>query len=197
MSNPIKSALAQSAPWRKKIPWWLVLVEGIILLAIGIFILVQPARAGTVFVLLLGGFLLIDSLLRIFHGLYRQTQVAGTHLLMMRGGVGLATGILVVGSPFFTHINILAAGMILGVGLLLSGLIGLIDILQFRADRATSWGIVLADVVEILLAVIVFYEISVPQTSESTLQILGVIIVAAGVILTVYAVIFSRSAKPS
>jgi len=197
MSDQIKSAIAQSAPWRKGITWWLVLVEGLILLAIGIFMLVQTAQAGTAFVLVLGGFLLINSLLRLFHGLYQQAQVADTRLLMIRGGVGLVTGILVVGSPALKHIDVLAAGMIVGAGLLLSGLIGLINILQIQSGQRMTWGIVLADVVEVLLAVIVFYEINVSQASESTLQILGVIFVAAGTILAIYAIILSRSAKPS
>ena len=55
MSHQIKSAMSQGASRRKHIPRWLILVEGIILLAIGIFRLAQTARVGAAFGLLLGG----------------------------------------------------------------------------------------------------------------------------------------------
>jgi uncharacterized membrane protein HdeD (DUF308 family) len=190
MSDQIKSAIAKSAPWRKGTPWWLILVEGVILLAIGIFMLVQPVEAAAAFVLLLGGFLLINSLLRLFHGLYKLPEGADARLLMMRGGVGLVTGILVVASPFFEQINLIAAGIILGVGLLLSGLIGLVNIFLMRSGQATTWGIVLADLVEVVLAVIVFYELNISRASESTLTILGI-----AFILAIYAVLVGRSTK--
>ena len=54
------------APW--KVAWWIVLVEGIIALAVGLYVLVQPQQASTWLAQLIGAYLLVNSGLAIYAG---------------------------------------------------------------------------------------------------------------------------------
>ena len=51
MTNDLKSQLTSSAkgtlPWRKGVAWWVVLLQGVVLLALGLYVFfARPTTAG-------------------------------------------------------------------------------------------------------------------------------------------------------
>ncbi|MGH2533530.1 MAG: DUF308 domain-containing protein [Thermomicrobiales bacterium] len=126
MSNRLATTLQQGLPWRKGIPWGLVVVQGVLILGIGLFLLLRPDAARTTIRGLIGAFLIFSSVLGIGAGLRESTRnLPMSPYRLLRGGIGLIVGVLVVLQPVFDYIDDDAARTILAVGLTLWGLIGL------------------------------------------------------------------------
>ena len=56
---------AINAPKVKLVPWWLVLIEGILLIIIGIFLLTNPASTFVTIIWVLGIYWLISGIFNI------------------------------------------------------------------------------------------------------------------------------------
>ena len=63
-----KDLVRQTAPWKPGQSWWVVGVQGIIALAIGVFMLANPTGASDVIRFLIALVLLLDSLSQIVDG---------------------------------------------------------------------------------------------------------------------------------
>src|SRR5215216_4045065 len=85
MQNISKDLARQTSPWRAGQSWWVVGVQGIIALAIGVFMLANPTRAGDVIRFLIALVLLLDSLGHIVDG-FRDRRLASAPWDALRGG---------------------------------------------------------------------------------------------------------------
>ena len=57
MKQEIKNSVEQVKPWGKRTPWWILLIEGILAIGLGIYALAMPLQAQ--------GLVLILSLIHI------------------------------------------------------------------------------------------------------------------------------------
>lgn len=62
MPSSASGILDQSKPWRSDVKWQVVAIEAILLVAIGVFMLVSPDRAGDWILQIIGVVLLVTSL---------------------------------------------------------------------------------------------------------------------------------------
>lgn len=125
-SDYAKDLAAQNAPWAEGVKWWVVLIQGIALLGLGLYILFVPSAANKTIMQLLGIFLLIAGLLDTYRGMGdRVTREAlGWH--MFGAGAAVTAGIIVLLDMWQDFMSVQAGAVAVSVGLLLYGLTGLI-----------------------------------------------------------------------
>jgi uncharacterized membrane protein HdeD (DUF308 family) len=189
MSQQLKAMMRQGTPWRRGIPWWLVIAEGVVAVAAGIAMLVQPQETASLIVIVFVGYLLVNGLLRIYAGIKTQSRGEGFRpMTLVSGGIGLVVGLLVITQPLPQYLDTAGAITILATGLLLIGIIGLYDAIAARSGR---WGAMLASGLHILLGVLLLYARSDPSVTNW----LGITALVIGALLVAYGLILHRSAS--
>jgi uncharacterized membrane protein HdeD (DUF308 family) len=93
MSQQLKAMMRQGTPWRRGIPWWLVIAEGVVAVAAGIAMLVRPQETASLIVIVFGGYLLVNGLLRIYAGIKTQSSRWGA---MLASGLHILLGVLLL-----------------------------------------------------------------------------------------------------
>ena len=121
-------------PWKGA--WWIVLVEGIIALVVGLYVLVQPQQASTWLAQLIGTYFLVNSGFAIYAGFFGFGPPGEQPFRLVVGGIGLVTGLLALAQPLLGTIDTLAALIILSVGLLLAGVL---DLTSLISAGAATW----------------------------------------------------------
>jgi uncharacterized membrane protein HdeD (DUF308 family) len=167
------------------LPWWLILVEGILVALFGLLLLVAPGASLFFIVQLLGLYLFIAGIFRII-GIFLDSSSWGLKLL---GGVlCLIAGLAVLRHPLWSTVGV-PAGLFIIVGFLamLQGAAGLIV-----AFQAGSWGMGILSVLGILLGLILVIN---PLIGVAALPfILGIFMIIGGVGAVVQAFRMRREA---
>jgi uncharacterized membrane protein HdeD (DUF308 family) len=167
------------------LPWWLVLVEGIVVALLGLLLLVAPGASLFFIVQLLGLYLFIAGIFRII-GIFIDSSSWGLKLL---GGVlCLIAGLAVLRHPLWSTVGV-PAGLVIVVGFLamLQGAAGLIV-----AFQGGGWGMGILSVLGILLGLILVIN---PLIGVAALPfLLGIFMLIGGVGAVVQAFRMRREA---
>ena len=125
------------------LPWWLVLVEGIVLALLGLILLVAPGASLFFLVLLLGFYLLVAGIFRIV-GIFVDSSSWGWKLAA--GILCLIAGLAIVSDPLWST-TLASTWLVILVGFLamLQGVAGLVVALQ-----GGGWGMGALSVLGIL-----------------------------------------------
>jgi uncharacterized membrane protein HdeD (DUF308 family) len=154
------------------LPWWLVLVEGILVALLGLLLLVAPGASLYFIVQLLGLYLFIAGIFRII-GIFLDPSSWGLKLL---GGIlCLIAGLAVLRHPLWSTVGV-PAGLVIIVGFLamLQGAAGLVV-----AFQGGGWGMGILAVLGILLGLILVIN---PLIGVAALPfILGIFMLIGGV----------------
>lgn len=186
MKQEIKNSMEQVKPWSKRAPWWILLVEGILALGLGIYALAAPDQAQGLVLLGIAIVLAFNGLLTIFG--YLRGRREG-NLSLIRGSIGLAVGAIVILMPVFNFGSQLTAAWILAIGLILAGVMAFLAV--FMEAKATRWGNLLVAILFLVLGGVIVYNIT---TEASIVQIAAWVLVAFGLMLTVYSFFVRSSA---
>jgi uncharacterized membrane protein HdeD (DUF308 family) len=81
--------------------WWVVLLQGIAAIILGLFVLFKPVAALFLFILVLGVYMVINGLVDILFGLI-GSNVHNRFGVFLMGWLSFFIGTLVVMMPFFT-----------------------------------------------------------------------------------------------
>ena len=185
MADRALSTAREHAPWRAGTPWWVTGIEGIVLVALGLYLLLAPASAGGLIMQLIALALLIQSVLQIAAGL-RGARAAADPYAMLQAGIGATVGLLIFLRGWLAPtLDIGSARTILGLGLLAFAVVGVIGALLNR-DEGESWlGPVVTAGLLILLAAVLLT--SSDSSALDRLAILGWIALIGGALLLVLA----------
>jgi uncharacterized membrane protein HdeD (DUF308 family) len=195
MTERNRFGVGRIAPWRGTVAWWVVFVEGMIALVVGLYVLVQPQQASTWIVQLIGAYFLVNSGFALYAGFSGSGPAHEQPFRLIVSGIGLVIGLLALTQPLLGTIDALAAITMLGVGLLLAGIIGLVGLIIGRVGHTTPWGRVLASSLDLLLGILLLY-LSRTGTTGNALLLLGLVGLGMGVLLVAYAVmLYRRSAR--
>ena len=182
VETKLKGYASASAPWRRGVPWWLVMVEGIALLVVGIYALAAPDNAReTVFAIF--GLLLAGSGLGAAVAAFRAEPTKRTSFNGFRGGIGLSLGGMALLARFIDEIGSDGARVILAVGFLMVGVVSLAAILVVREKGSFSPGGMIWNVVLIVIAIIFFTG---SQDNNSRLTLIGWVAIVFGVLLCAF-----------
>jgi uncharacterized membrane protein HdeD (DUF308 family) len=175
------------------LPWWVVLVEGIVVVLFGLLLLVAPGASLFFMVQLLGIYLFIAGIFRII-GIFLDSSLWGWKLVA--GVLCLIAGLVVLDHPLWSTIAP-PAGLVIIVGLLamLQGAAGLIV-----AFQGGGWGMGVLSVLGILFGFILVINpligvAALPFILETLPFILGIFMLIGGVGAVVQALRMRREAS--
>jgi uncharacterized membrane protein HdeD (DUF308 family) len=159
-------------------PWWLVLLEGIAAIVIGVLLISSPAMTTAVVVQILGIYWFIAGIFQIV-SIFLDSTAWGWKLFA--GIVGILAGIYIINHPMLSTLLVPATIVILlGVGGIVIGAVNLL-----RAFQGGGWGIGILGVLSILLGLVLlantfFATIGLPLT-------LGILAIAGGIVAIIQA----------
>ena len=168
-----------------------MLVEGIIALVVGLYVLVAPQQASTWLAQLIGVYLLVNSGFAIYAGFSGSGSANEQPFRLIVSGIGLVTGLIALAQPLLGTIDTLASITMLGVGLSLAGIVGLAGLILGRFGESTPWGRILASGLDLLLGILLLY-LSRTGTAGNALLLFGVVGLGVGALLVGYAVVLYR-----
>lgn len=160
------------------VPWWLILIEGIALIILGLLFLTNPASTTLVFIQVLGIYWLIKGILAIV-SIFIDSSQWGWKLLI--GILGILAGIIILQHPLWSP---LVVGSTLIIILGIQGLIiGVVEIIQ--AFQGAGWGSAILGVLSVIIGIWLLFNIG-----AATLALpwaIGVLAIIGGIIAIVAA----------
>lgn len=172
------ASASTTAVQTQDIPWWLILLQGIFAILIGILLLTSPGATVAVLVQFLGFYWLIGGIFGIV-GIFIDSSLWGWKLFS--GIVGILAGIAIINHPLWSTLLVPATLIIiLGIQGIIIGVVTLIQAFQMR-----GWGAGILGVLSIIFGVLL---IANPLLSAAALAILlGIFGVLGGIAAIIYA----------
>ena len=185
MTESATGLMRKGAPWRKGIPWWLIAIEGLVIIGIGAYMIWESDSADHVARQLVAAILLVSAASNVLEA-WRAPSSSSAVLQATRGGIGLAVGTIVVLANWSDYLANEAERLILGIGLIAYAAFGIAAIAYaFKAKESQ------ANAGPITAALTLAYGIILltggQETSESRIQWLGGIAIVIGVALIIFA----------
>ena len=160
------------------VPWWLILIEGIAAVIIGILLLVEPRMTTAVLVQVLGIYWFITGILSIV-GIFVDNSAWGWKLLI--GILGIIAGILILQHPLWSTLLIPATIIIvLGIEGLIIGVINIV-----RAFQGAGWGTGILGGLSIIFGLILLANAFV--ASFALPIVLGIFAIVGGILAVIAA----------
>lgn len=134
-----RSFVHRGNPFRSDATWRVVLIQGLVALGIGLYSLFAEDSARQTIMLLIGLFLLLNGLQFAWQGVRKQGDRTDgmREYQLVRSGIGIATGLIVVIDRVRDFMGIDAARVVAGLGLVGMGLVTVVGIVATRA--ALGW----------------------------------------------------------
>ena len=183
MHGMARDAARQSAPWRVGQSWWVVAIEGIVALIIGLYIAVDPQRASDLIRILIAIVLLVVSSGQIVDG-FRLRGLPSSAWETLRGGVGATVAVLTLLSGWSDYIAPAGARQMLAIGLLAYGIIGIVSLIFTLRSTGFKIAAVITDILTIILGILLL--IAEPGDTGSV-RLLGAVAIVGGIAMLAYA----------
>jgi uncharacterized membrane protein HdeD (DUF308 family) len=177
-----KDLVRQTAPWKPGQSWWVVGVQGIIALAVGVFMLANPAGASDVIRFLIALVLLLVSLGQIVDG-FRDPRQSSSPWETLRGGVGVTVAVLTLLSAGSDYVEDDGARQMLAIGLLAYGVLGIVSLIPTFRETGFKGAAIIADVLTIVLGILL---LTARSGDTSGTQLLGAVAAVGGIALLGY-----------
>jgi uncharacterized membrane protein HdeD (DUF308 family) len=154
-------------------PWWLVLLEGIAVLIVGLLLLSAPAMTTLITIQILGFYWLIAGVLKMV-GIFVDRTMWGWKLFA--GIVAIMAGILVLQHPLWSPLVVGSTiVVILGLQGIIYGIVGLV-----QAFSGAGWGAGIMGAISILFGVLLLANVWVATFSLPV--VIGILAVAGGIV---------------
>jgi uncharacterized membrane protein HdeD (DUF308 family) len=134
--------------------------EGVIAVAVGIYLVADPDGAQDVVRVFLGALILVNSILRMLQGFRENAQgLPATPYRLVTGGIGATVGAIVLVEGVSDYIDADAARWVLAFGFLAFGQIGLAAAFVTRQSGGLRRGPLITGVLYTAFAVLLFYNV--------------------------------------
>lgn len=170
------AAIDQSKKTVPIVPWWLVLIEGLALIAIGVMLLLNPGTTTTMLIRLLGIYWLIKGIITII-GIFFNHHLWGWKLFA--GVLSILAGLLIFNVPIIAAV---VTGFILVITMgILAIVIGAINLVE--AFRGAGWGTGILGALAILVGLLLLLN---PGVGTLTLPfMIGILAIGGGIIAVI------------
>jgi uncharacterized membrane protein HdeD (DUF308 family) len=132
--------------------WWSFLVQGVVMIAIAILVLVQPETL----IMLIGAYAVIDGILKLVAALGGEEEGQSRIVALVIAAVSILAGIIILTNPVF------AAGLltlIIAIWAIVVGAMMLIWAFRLRKDAQNEWLMIVFGAVSILFGLLVLANI--------------------------------------
>ncbi len=127
--------------------WWLPLVLGLLSVAAGVIVLIEPDNSLKVITIVIGIFILLDGIMQIYLGL--RHRVENHTMVALIGVLDLIIGIILIRHPI---VGVTAVALFIGIWLAAAGVLRLIMAFEARGDRL---GRALVGAIELLAGIVI------------------------------------------
>jgi uncharacterized membrane protein HdeD (DUF308 family) len=129
------------------VPWWMVLIEGIALLILGVLLIANPGMTAVILVQFVGLYWLIAGIFKII-SIFLDSSMWGWKLV--GGIIGIIAGILVLQHPLWSPFVVGGSlVIILGIQGIIIGIVGLV-----QAFQGAGWGAGILGAISILIGIL-------------------------------------------
>jgi uncharacterized membrane protein HdeD (DUF308 family) len=186
--NEVQRAITQSI----REHWVLFLVEGIVLVVLGILAIVVPVVATLAVAIFLGWLLLISGIVGLVTT-FMARQAPGFWWALLSGVLAIAAGIVLLGWPVSGAVSLT---LLLIVFFTIEGVFTIMYALEHKRELSGRWGWMLASgIVDLVLAALIFAGL--PGTAAWALGLLVGINMLFGGTSMIAMALHARSAEPA
>lgn len=160
-------------------PWWFALIQGLVAVGAGLFLLIDPLAATFLVGLLAAIYLLVTGLIYTLRGIIAR-RPGKSSLLLIRGIVGLIFGGLILLMALFDIGDLSLGYTILAIGLIVFGGMGLFQSVFKREGKRFAWGPIVVHGALLVWGLIILFArstINLPAVSGWILLIIGVVVI--------------------
>ncbi len=169
----------------KRVPWWVILLQGISALILGILLLAQPKATAVVLIQFLGIWWLVGGIFDIV-AMFIDRTAWGWKLFS--GIIGIVAGIAILNHPLWATILVPTTMVwLLGIGGVVIGILNII-----RAFQGGGWGTGILGVLSILFGVFLMMN---PLAGALSLPLILGIFGIVGGIAAIYMAFKQKPAK--
>jgi uncharacterized membrane protein HdeD (DUF308 family) len=162
----------------KLVPWWLVLIEGIAAIILGIFFLVSPLKTTVLAIQFLGIWWLVSGIMSII-AMFIDHTAWGWKLFS--GILGIIAGGLILMHPGWATLVVpITIVFIIGIEGIIVGIIGLV-----QAFQGAGWGIGILGVLSVLFGI--WLMLDPVKFALITPWVVGVLAIAGGILALITA----------
>lgn len=130
----------------QQVPWWLILMEGIALVFLGVLLLIKPGMTALFFIQFLGVYWLVGGIFKLV-SLFIDRSLWGWKLLA--GILGIIAGIIVIQYPIWSPVVIGSwIVILLGIQGIIYGGVGI-----FQAFKGAGWGAAILGAISIVFGI--------------------------------------------
>lgn len=180
------------APWRGDIAWWVVGIQGLIVLVLGLWLLVNQG-AGEPVLAVVGLLVLGVASMWAWSAMRSDLPQVVLGWRGLRAGVALLAGLLVVIDFVVDFLTTPAALVVLSLGLLVAGLIGIAEWFVGRDEMRWRWPTLTGPVVAAAFGLVLL--LSRLQAAPIFLQVIAAATLALGVLLLIRAGVLLRQER--
>jgi uncharacterized membrane protein HdeD (DUF308 family) len=147
--NQMRQALSQSV----REHWVLFLVEGIVLVVLGVLAIVVPPLATIALEILIGWLFLISGIAGLITT-FGARQAPGFWWALFSAVLGIVAGVVLLGWPISGAISLT---LLLIVFFIIEGILSIMYALEHRRELTGQWGWMLASgIIDLILAAVIF-----------------------------------------
>ena len=169
---------AVASAGEKQVPWWLVLVQSIAAIIIGVLLLIEPRMTTAILVQVMGIYFLVAGIVNLV-SLFVDRTAWGWKLVL--GILGIVAGMTIIQHPLWSSVLVPATlALVLGIDGLIFGIVGLV-----QAFQGAGWGAGILGVLSIIFGILL---ITNPVIAGFALPfVLGIFAVMGGILALVAA----------
>src|ERR1700683_1606178 len=161
--NRIQSAVAASLHEH----WWLFLVEGIVLVILGIMAIMLPQIASVAVAILIGWRPLIGGVIGLI-STFRMRGAPAVGWSLLSAVLGIVTGILLLWWPLT---GVVSLTLVLSVFFVIEGVASIMFALEHKRELSGRWGwMLLSGIIDLILASVIF--LGLPGTAAWAIGLL-------------------------
>jgi uncharacterized membrane protein HdeD (DUF308 family) len=154
------------------VPWWLVLLQGIAAVIVGVLLLTQSSVTLFTLVVFLGVYWLVGGIFDLISIFLDPTHVGWK---LLSGVIGIGAGLIIVRNPLWASIAVPSTLVwLLGIAGVIIGLLGIL-----RAITGAGWGAAFIGLLSLILGVIMLANTLV--TVKVLVYLVGIWAIVGGI----------------
>jgi len=131
--------------------WWMLLLRGLIAIAFGLLLWVQPAISLAALVLFFGGYVLADGILGVWSAIAGRKDHEDWWVLLLWGLTGIGVGILTFMAPGVTALALL---FYIAVWAIATGVLQIAAAIRLRKMIRGEWWLILGGLASVIFGVL-------------------------------------------
>ncbi len=164
--------------------WWIVLLQGLIALGFGLYMLADPQSSIQLIVQIFALFIIIDGILEMIGSFLQRKYISGWGWRLLGGGLVVIAGLVFWAyAGFISSTTIAILIWIVAIGLLISGLVTLFEAL--RGHKTNPWSAILWAAVKLFFAGLLMTQTG--ATATVLLWIFGAFLFLSGIFAIILA----------